>query len=108
MVLATLPNGVSVYIFTAEFSSASKAATAADALVQQQIAYGFKVRDGQPQGVRATDISKPEEKLVAIRAHYLHNTTVVRIQVAGSDVAQVGEVYDKVVKDQLDVLSATG
>jgi hypothetical protein len=108
MAIATQADGITVYIFTAEFTSASKAATVADALIQQQITYGLKTRDGQPQGVRATDISKPDEKLAAIRAHYVHNGTVIRIQVAGTDMTQVGTAYDKVIKDQLEVLSATG
>jgi hypothetical protein len=109
MALATLPDGPQVYIFTTEFTSPAKAATVADALVQQQITYGMKTRDGQPQGVRATEIDKATpDGVVAIRAHYLHNSTVVRIQVAAADLTIAGKAYDSTLKAQLDMLAATG
>jgi hypothetical protein len=108
MTATTLPNGVSAYILTSELTTPDKAATAADALAQQQIVYGMKKRDTTPASVLADEIDKVGDVPATIRAHYVHNGTVVRIQVYGDDLAKVGTSFDDILKAQLDTLDATG
>jgi hypothetical protein len=108
MTATTLANGVSAYILTTELTTPDKATTAADALAQQQIVYGMKKREVTPPSVLADEIDKVGDVPATIRAHYVHNGTVVRIQVYGDDLAKVGTSFDDILKAQLDTLDATG
>lgn len=107
MTSVTMSSGVKVYIFTTQLASAENATTAANALAAQQVTYGMKQYTEAPQGVLANNIEKSGSTPATIRAHYVHKSTVVRIQVYGDDMAQVSTVFGNVVKAQLEALAAT-
>jgi hypothetical protein len=106
---STLPGSVNIQILTARTSSASAARTAAAGLVTLQGDYGFQSYTGTtPKGVLIEAIPVAPGHPATIRAHYVHNRTVVRIQVAGADLTTISTTFDQILAKQLTVLSANG
>ncbi|WP_199430728.1 flagellar basal body protein FliL [Qaidamihabitans albus] len=109
MFVSTLPSGAEVLVLTTETGSADSAGTAVEDLVALQEEYGMEPYAGTtPEGVEVTQIDKSESNPAAIRAHYAHDKTVVRVQVAAADLDQLGKVFDEIIAAQLQALSADG
>ncbi|HEX5406361.1 MAG TPA: hypothetical protein VFX16_29150 [Pseudonocardiaceae bacterium] len=108
--LATSTNaeGVHSLVFTTQAASATAAATAVTGLSQQQLIYGMKAFADAPTGVQVEQVARSANIPATIRAHYVHNDTIVRIQVNGNDLTQVTAVFQQVVQSQLDILPANG
>lgn len=105
---STNAQGVHVLVFTTEATSATTAATAVDSLSHQQLIYGMQAFSGAPTGVQVAQVARTANVPATIRAHYVHNSTIVRIQVNGNDLDQVTAVFQQVVEAQLNVLPANG
>jgi hypothetical protein len=108
MTIVTLPNGVKAYIFTAQMATAQNAVTTANALAEQQVKFGLKVYGDVPQGqgLLAHNLEKTGAPAL-FRVHYVHKTTVARIQVTGADADQVVSAFKTVLDDQLEALAPT-
>jgi hypothetical protein len=59
-----------------------------------------------PAGVLAQQFAKSESLPAVIRGHYHHKNTIVRVQVAGDDMAQIAKVFDEILAAQLAELPA--
>ncbi|HEX3588971.1 MAG TPA: hypothetical protein VHV74_05010 [Pseudonocardiaceae bacterium] len=101
-------NSVHVLVFTTEASSPTAAATAVDGLSQQQLIYGFQSYSNPPAGVQVAQVDRTSKVPATIRAHYVHDGTVVRIQVNGNDLTSVTTVFQQVIQAQLNLLPADG
>ncbi|WP_346053493.1 flagellar basal body protein FliL [Amycolatopsis dongchuanensis] len=104
---ATLPSGVNALVLTVETASAQGAATARDDLVSLQSTFGMQSYTGTlPGGVAADQIAKSDNNPAAIRAHYAHGNTVVRVEVSGADLSSLNKVFDEILATQLQTLPA--
>jgi hypothetical protein len=107
MVTATLPDGINVLIMTTEIPT--DAAKVNSGLIKLQTEFGMKAYAGTlPNGVKAHQIAKTKDNPAAIRAHYLHGNTVVRVQAAGPDLAQISKAFDEILAAQLEALPVDG
>ena len=101
-------DSVHVLVFTTEASSPTAAATAVDHLSQQQLIYGFEQYPNPPAGVQVAQVARTAKVPATIRAHYVHDGTIVRIQVNGNDLTSVTTVFQQVIEDELNLLPADG
>lgn len=100
--------GVHALIFTTKASSASTAKKATDKLADQQLIYGMKKYTSPPVGVQVAQANRTKKVPAIIRAHYVHGSTIVRIQVNGNDLKQVTAVFKTVIAAELQELPADG
>jgi hypothetical protein len=105
---STTSAGVHVLVFTAVASSPAAAATARDDLAEQQLIYGMDQSPAPPAGVRVAEVDRTATVPATMRAHYVHDATVVRVQVNGGDLATVRAVFQDVIRAQLTVLAPNG
>lgn len=104
---SALPEDVHVSIMTVQTTSATSASTAVAGLVALQSTYGMQPYTGTtPDGVKITQISKVGANPATIRAHYVHKSTVVRLQVYGPDLDSISKTFDEILADQLQALPA--
>ncbi|HEU5473189.1 MAG TPA: hypothetical protein VFV67_21300 [Actinophytocola sp.] len=106
LTVARLPDQNHAYVFTSRAANPGAATTARDSLAQLQLNYGLQAMTGSPQGVLAAEVPKAADHPATIRAHYVHGSTTVRIQVYGDDIEQVREAFDQVLTEQLKALAA--
>jgi hypothetical protein len=105
MAVSTLPSGTNLVTLTVETTSPSDASNAVDQLEQLQLKFGMHAYAGSaPDGVQVVQLDKAAGGLALIRAHYVHKNTVVRVQVDGTDLAEVGRVFDEVLAAQTQAL----
>ncbi|MET0237556.1 MAG: flagellar basal body protein FliL [Kibdelosporangium sp.] len=106
---ASLPEGLNALVLTMETGSADNARTSAEELVKLQGIFGMKPYAGTaPTGVTVTQIEKTAGNPAAIRGHYVHGRTVVRVQAAGPDLAKITKAFDEILAAQLEALPADG
>jgi hypothetical protein len=106
---ANLPEGVSALVLTMETASADNAATASEGLAKLQAEFGMKPYAGTtPSGVTATQIDATGGGVAAVRGHYVHGKTVVRVQAAGPQLAKINKAFDEILAAQLEVLPVDG
>jgi hypothetical protein len=106
---ANLPEGVSALVLTMEMASAENATTASGGLVKLQGDFGMKPYAGTaPAGVTATQIDATGGGVAAIRGHYVHGKTVVRVQAAGPDLTRISKAFDEILAAQLEALPVDG
>ncbi|ONI72740.1 hypothetical protein ALI144C_42800 [Actinosynnema sp. ALI-1.44] len=108
LAVSDTPEAINPSVFTTQTTSAETAAVARDKLAEQQIVNGAKALENQPTGVIASKYDKTANTPAFIRAHYAHKGTLVRIQVVGSDLVTVTEVFNDLLADQLKILAANG
>ncbi|RAS68018.1 hypothetical protein C8D87_10278 [Lentzea atacamensis] len=103
--VSKLPNGDVVQIITVQATDATTAATAVDALNELQVKFGMKPYTGvSPASVSTYQVDVAGDKKGAVRAHYVHKNTIVRVQVAGKDQAAISKDFDSVLAAQLSAL----
>lgn len=108
---ATLPGGVHVSVLTVRTSSPSAASTAVASLVALQETYSMQPYPGTaPDNVHVTEIGAIAPNPATIRAHYVHNSTVVRVQVYGPGGTPSGfsADFDRILAHQVALLPADG
>jgi hypothetical protein len=106
---ANLPEGVTALVLTMEMGSADSATTASEGLVKLQGDFGMKPYAGTtPSGVTATQIEATGGGVSAIRGHYVHGKTVVRVQAAGPGLAKINKSFDEILAAQLEALPVDG
>ncbi|WP_433267022.1 hypothetical protein ACQPZF_00340 [Actinosynnema sp. CS-041913] len=94
-------------ILTVRTNGAAEAKTARDALGVLQAKYAMQPYTGTlPTGVTAFQVAPAGESLGAVRAHYVAKDVVVRVQVAGKDMAEVSKNFDEIILAQLEQLPA--
>jgi hypothetical protein len=106
---STLPNGLHLWVMTVRTSSPGAANTAAQTLAQLQVRYGMTTYTGTtPSGVLIDQVGPPAGQTgnFTVRAHYAHNSTVVRVQVYGPDATAVTTTFDQILAAQLAELPA--
>lgn len=105
--VSDLDNEAHAYILTVETDSESSAAHARDGLVELQTKYSMQpYSGGSPEGVKSTQFAKTGDIPATIRAHYAHKTTIVRVQIYGNDLDEIGPVFDEILQKQLKALPA--
>lgn len=103
--VAVLPSGAQAVVLTVRASSAAAADKAVADLDKLQAVY--KLADYQGTAPAGVDVKQlPGQSL--IRGHYAHQSTVVRIQVNGTDPATAAKVFDEILAAQLAELPADG
>ncbi|HEX3649473.1 MAG TPA: hypothetical protein VHV49_13685 [Pseudonocardiaceae bacterium] len=105
---STTANGVHVLVFTTVAASPTAAGTARDDLAEQQLIYGMRQATAPPDGVRVAEVDRTATVPATIRAHYVHDATVVRIQVNGNDLTSVRAVFQDVIRAQVKALAPNG
>jgi hypothetical protein len=106
--VSKLPSGATAVVLTVRASDASAASNAVDGLTEQQIKFKLtKYAGTTPAGVEALQVTNEDGKVV-VRAHYVHNQTIVRVHVDGPDMATVSKVFDEILAKQLTELPANG
>jgi hypothetical protein len=104
---ADLDGGTHAYILTTEASTADQAVALRNGLVELQTKYSMQPYSGQAYtGVKVTQFAKNGDIPATIRAHYVHKKTVVRIQIYGNDLDQIGVKFEDIIADQLKLLPA--
>lgn len=107
LVTSNLPRSIGALVMTVEVSSAETAKSGATQLAQLQKSFTMKDYTGTvPAGVTAQQFAKSESLPAVIRGHYRHKNTIVRVQVAGDDMAQIAKVFDEILAAQLAELPA--
>jgi hypothetical protein len=104
---STTPAGVRVLVLTVRTSSPSEAAAARDELAEQQVRFGM-TGSAAPPGVRVAELARSATVPAVIRAHYVHDDTVVRVQVDGDDMTAVRAVFQDVLRAQSLALAPRG
>jgi hypothetical protein len=109
LVISNMPRSVGALVLTVDTGSAANSKTAVTDLVQLQRDFTMKDYAGTcPAGVTCQQFAKSESFPAVIRSHYAHKGTVVRVQAAGDDMAQIAKVFDEVLAAQLAELPADG
>ncbi|MBB5958776.1 hypothetical protein FHS29_005385 [Saccharothrix tamanrassetensis] len=94
-------------ILTVKTNGVVEAKTARDALGVLQAKYAMQPYTGTtPAGVTAFQVAPAGESLGAVRGHYVTKDVVVRVQVAGKDMAQLTKAFDEIMLAQLEQLPA--
>ncbi|WP_189058250.1 SHOCT domain-containing protein [Longimycelium tulufanense] len=106
----TTMDGTRITIFVAQLDGSDSADLAVTELGKLQLKYAFSEYKAVPAGVVADELAPKDKTRAAIRAHYRHDNVVVRVEVrsqsANTDPNAVRNSFDKVIKKQLEVLSA--
>jgi len=106
--VSKLPSGATAVVLTVRVSDASAAANAVEGLTDQQVKFKLVKYSGTtPPGVEVMQLVK-DDGVALVRAHYVHQQTVVRVHVDGPDMATVSKVFDEILAKQLAELPATG
>lgn len=107
LVTSNLPRSIGALVMTVEVTSAETAKSGTTQLAQLQKSFTMKDYTGTvPAGVLAQQFAKSESLPAVIRGHYRHKNTIVRVQVAGDDMAQISKVFDEILAAQLAELPA--
>lgn len=105
MSVSTLPTGTNVVALTVQTTSPTAAANAMDQLVRLQKKFGMQTYTGSaPDGVKVAQLDKAAGGRALVRAHYIHKNTVVRVQVDGTDLAEISRVFDEIIAAQVQAL----
>jgi hypothetical protein len=76
-----------------------------DQLVRLQKKFGMQTYTGSaPDGVKVSQLDKAAGPRALVRAHYIHKNTVVRVQVDGTDLAEISRVFDEIIAAQVQAL----
>ncbi|SDK62281.1 hypothetical protein SAMN04488074_106237 [Lentzea albidocapillata subsp. violacea] len=104
--VSKLPNGDVIQVITVQLTDATAATTAREALAALQTKFNMKTYTGGtiPEDVSAHQIDVEGDKKGSARAHYVHKSTLVRLQVAGKDQAAISKDFDSVLAAQLEFL----
>ena len=108
-VASTLPQG-KVIVAVVKMPDRDAALRTADRLDEVQLAAGFQRRLGEPvaRTVDAVPADAASSARPTVRAHYVHEDLVVRVELAGRTVPDIRAGFPPLLAAQLDVLPADG
>jgi hypothetical protein len=105
LAVSSLPSGITAVVLTTQTTSSDAALTARDALTDLQIKYKMETYSGDaPTGVKVVQLAQSGGGKALIRAHYVHNGTIVRVHVDGEDLATISRVFDEILAAQVQDL----
>ncbi|MFB9430323.1 hypothetical protein [Streptoalloteichus tenebrarius] len=109
-VAGTVVDNTRATVFIAQMKDKESAKTAVDELGKLQLRYAFTEYKDAPAGVVAGELAPKPNVRAGVRAHYQHENLVVRVEVRGqeptTDLNTVRDSFNKIIKLQLEALSA--
>ncbi|MBB5922867.1 hypothetical protein FHR81_003924 [Actinoalloteichus hoggarensis] len=98
--VSNFDDGTHVVVFVVQMADEESATTARDELTTLQENYGLELRDGPP-GVNEAWLVAGEGDESMVRAHYVSEDLLIRIQVRGTSEQAVGDRHQEVLNQQM-------